>query len=212
MFDAALGSGASLVVAAAGRLPELAPARPAPTPATDRTTGRDKALAKRLAALTVAEQTRTLLGLIRTQATGVLGHAEIGDTRAFNELGFDSLTAVEFRNRLAADTGLRLAPTLIFDHPTPLALAEALREQLAPDAAEGDAGLLDELARLEAGLAAGTASEATRTRIALRLGALLAGLNTADTREATETTGDEDIAAADDDELFSLLDNELGAN
>nr|WP_319802113.1 type I polyketide synthase [Actinoplanes cyaneus] len=215
LFDAALSSTASLVVAAAGRLPDLVPARPKPKAAG--TSGRDKALAKQLAGLTPAERTRVLLGLVRTHAVAVLGHSdqsEVADTRAFGELGFDSLTAVEFRNRLAADTGLRLAPSLIFDHPTPLALAEALREQIAPDdVAEGDAALLAELARLEAGLAAGTAGEATRTRIALRLGALLAGL------KATTTSGDEtaaphddDITTADDDELFSLLDNELGAN
>ncbi|WP_433789718.1 SDR family NAD(P)-dependent oxidoreductase [Actinoplanes sp. CA-252034] len=205
LFDAALTTGASLVVAAAGRLPELA--TPRPKPATTRTGARDKALSRQLAALSAAEQTRALLSLIRTQATAVLGHTDVGDTKAFKELGFDSLTAVEFRNRLAADTGLRLAPTLIFDHPTPVALAEALRVQLAPEVTDGEA----ELAGLEAALAAGSPSASTRNRIALRLRSLLADLTKAETEAGTATTLHDDIAAADDDELFSLLDNELGA-
>ncbi|MCM4084182.1 type I polyketide synthase, partial [Paractinoplanes hotanensis] len=200
LFDAALTTGAALVVPAI-----LGPARRGPV--KKKTNGREQALSRQLSALTAPEQTRTLLGLIRAHIAAVLGDLGldgIGDTRAFGELGFDSLTAVEFRNRLAADVGRRLAPTLIFDHPTPLALAEALREQLAPAAATEDAALLAELARLEA---AGAPSEAARTSAVLRLRALLADW----TAPAAETTaGDHDIADADDDELFSLLDNELG--
>jgi short-subunit dehydrogenase len=235
LFDAALGVDVALVApigldlpalrpaAAAGQLPELltdlvpTPVRAVARPAA--AGGRDRALTRQLAALTDAEQTRTLLGLVRTHAVAVLGHAnqaEIGDTRTFGELGFDSLTAVEFRNRLAADTGLRLAPTLIFDHPTPLALADALRDRLAPETIEDDEALLAELARLEASLATSTPTEATRTTVALQLGALLAKWTstagpTGDAPEDAPDT-DADIAAADDDELFSLLDNELGAN
>ncbi|WP_373873107.1 SDR family NAD(P)-dependent oxidoreductase, partial [Actinoplanes palleronii] len=229
LFDTALGAGAALLVplgvdlpalrraAAAGSIPELfsglAPATR--TPARSAATGRDRALTARLDTLAPAERTRTLLGLVRTHAVAVLGHAgpaDIGDDRSFGELGFDSLTAVEFRNRLAADTGLRLAPTLIFDHPTPLALATALRDQLTPEPAGDDAALLAELARLESSLTASTPSESTRTSVALRLRALLAGWAGAEATTGAEATADTDIADADDDELFSLLDNELGAN
>ncbi|MEU7371759.1 SDR family NAD(P)-dependent oxidoreductase, partial [Streptomyces hygroscopicus] len=92
-----------------------------------------RSLAERLAGLSVEEQRRTLLDLVRTDVATVLGHTSaetLDDTQTFKELGFDSLTAVELRNRLNAATALRLTSTLVFDYPTPNALVEHLRTAL----------------------------------------------------------------------------------
>ncbi|MGW4272651.1 type I polyketide synthase [Streptomyces seoulensis] len=90
-------------------------------------------LAGRLASLSRDEQRRLVVELVSGEVAVVLGHADagsIGAGQAFNDLGFDSLTAVELRNRLNAVTGLRLPATLIFDYPSPGVLAEFLCGEL----------------------------------------------------------------------------------
>ncbi|MGW4378182.1 SDR family NAD(P)-dependent oxidoreductase, partial [Streptomyces albidoflavus] len=90
--------------------------------------------AERMAALPAEERHEAVLGLVRHQVATVLGHADadgIAVNRAFKLLGFDSLTAVELRNRLIAATGVRLPATVVFDHPSPGALADHLRAQVA---------------------------------------------------------------------------------
>ncbi|AQA25251.1 acyl transferase domain protein [Rhodococcus sp. MTM3W5.2] len=93
----------------------------------------DRELLIRLRELPASEQARFLADLVRGQVAYVLGHAgpqAIEPTRPFAELGFDSLTAVELRNRLKTTTGLALPSTLVFDYPTVVAVGEFLRDEL----------------------------------------------------------------------------------
>ncbi|MFJ9953488.1 type I polyketide synthase, partial [Kitasatospora sp. NPDC091207] len=115
-------------------LPEVVRALEAPTAEpSDGTSGPAGRLAGELAGMPPAEQERLLLDLVRRSAAAVLGHREAGDIPPdvpFKGLGFDSLTALELRDALAAGTGLRLSATLVFDHPTPRDLAVRLRADL----------------------------------------------------------------------------------
>ncbi|HEY7143181.1 MAG TPA: beta-ketoacyl reductase, partial [Streptosporangiaceae bacterium] len=115
-------------------LPEVAQVLAADAGAGLAAEGAGLALEQRLTGLAPDEQERILVGLVRSEAAAVLGHASpdaVQADRAFSELGFDSLTAVELRNRLAAATGLTLPATLVFDYPTARALADFIDTQLS---------------------------------------------------------------------------------
>ncbi len=240
LFDAAYGTGEPVLVpvrldlaalranAAAGELQPLyrglvrVPARRAAESgrATVAAEATAETLAARLAGLSEAEQQRTVLDLVRRQVAAVLGYAsteQVGAEQAFKELGFDSLTAVELRNRLDAASGLRLSATLVYDYPTPLALAHRLREEVAPQAAEPGHSVLEELERLEnilsaqapEDLAALTEDEDAHDRVAVRLQSLLTKWN--DIRNAADdTAGANVLEEASDDELFDFIDKRFG--
>ncbi|MFJ8827872.1 SDR family NAD(P)-dependent oxidoreductase, partial [Streptomyces sp. NPDC102467] len=139
------------------------------------------------------------LALVRDTVGEVLDlRGPVDPERGLMDQGFDSLTALELRERLAATTGERLAPTLVFDHPTPAALARHLGgEAPAPDPTAGHDEVFGALARLVA-----DASAESRELVRRRLRGLLDGLRPATTDDALD--------GADDEEIFDLLDQELG--
>ncbi|MFD8026886.1 type I polyketide synthase, partial [Streptomyces lavendulae] len=117
----------------------------AATPAGAGTGAGGPALAQRLAGLSDTERLRAVVELVRTQAATVLGHSgveAVPPRRAFRDTGFDSLTAIELRNRLAGATGMRLPTTVVFDYPNPTELAGYLHARISgsPGAAGHDDG------------------------------------------------------------------------
>jgi hypothetical protein len=163
-------------------------------------------LAQRLAGTAEADRERIVLDLVKAEVAAVLAHATpaaVDPRRAFTELGLGSLGAIELRSRLTRASGVRLPATLIFDHPTPAAVTRLLLAEVGdPDPAEPP--LDQQLATLE-GLVA-TVPADDRQRVAGRLRALLATL----TADGEQRTSELIEAATSADEVFRLIDAELG--
>ncbi|WP_436845277.1 type I polyketide synthase [Streptomyces sioyaensis] len=197
-------------------LPEARRAAPERESADGDGPGGLQALRAQLAGRSETDQERVLVALVRTSVAGVLGHDSvdaIDPKRAFSELGFDSLMAVELRNRLGLATGTQLPATLLFDHPTAAALARHLRTQVAAGETAGALPALAELDRLEDLLAEVAQDDPQRARIASRLQTLLTKWHEQeDTEEAaTDDAGVSDrINSATADEIFDFIDNDLG--
>ncbi|GAB3449352.1 hypothetical protein GCM10027436_43840 [Actinophytocola sediminis] len=162
-------------------------------------------LAERFAGLSVVEQRDLVLELVREHAAAVLDHgggADIDPDYPFQDLGFDSVTGVELRNRLGALTEVRLSATIVFDHPTPRAVAGYLWEQLMPST-DPLPGLRHGLDVWAGRLASADLEPDGRAAIAVRLRELLTAL-----------TGQEavpgQLAAASTEEIFDFIDNQLG--
>jgi NADP-dependent 3-hydroxy acid dehydrogenase YdfG len=224
LFDAAGALGEGLLVAmrlqagalrtqaAAGVLPPMlrglvrAPQRSAEA--------QDGALARRLAAVPEHDRGQVVQNLVCAEAAGVLGYGSPSAIEArltFKELGFDSLAAVEFRNRLQLATALALPATLIFDYPTPIALADHLFAGLESAGVAAVDPLDPELDELERRLASLPADDEHRVRARRRLQTILSGLG--------EERPPEDglavlqmMSSASVEEVFDFIDGEFSSS
>ncbi|WP_345666373.1 SDR family NAD(P)-dependent oxidoreductase [Streptomyces venetus] len=169
-------------------------------------------LARLVAETAPARGPVVLFEALCTEVAAVLGHTTVSEfdrELPFGDLGFDSLTGVELRNRLTAATGLSLPSTLVFDHPTLGALAEHLLGLLQPRQEEQSGQVLGEIHRLER-LLGSLADTEDRDEITGRLETLLWNW-----RRAAHGDDDPDPVALDsvsDDDIFGLIDKELGGS
>ncbi|MGV9944255.1 SDR family NAD(P)-dependent oxidoreductase [Streptomyces sp. NPDC003401] len=197
--------------AAAGGLPPMlralvrAPRRAAAGPAQGRT------LAERLAGLPAREKAALVLDTVRKEAATVLGHSDaslVVPDRAFKEAGFDSLTAVELRNRLSRVAGTGLSTTAVFDHPTPTALADCLLKAIDQESDPVTA----RLDALEAALDALLAEELEHSGIHSRLRFIGSRIEEAALSGSPAETADRTrhLEAATADDVYAFIDNELG--
>jgi mycoketide-CoA synthase len=166
-----------------------------------------------LSGRSAAERRQLLLETVRAHAATVLGHSDssaVGGGQAFKDLGFDSMSVIELRNHLKRVTGLQLSASVVFDHPTPMALAEHLEVQLAPEDEVPGAPVLGELERLQSAALTGELDRSTRSRISSRLKEFLFKLDElGDEGDGAEGGVSQKIDSATDDEIFDFIDNEL---
>ncbi|MEV0750513.1 SDR family NAD(P)-dependent oxidoreductase [Streptomyces sp. NPDC050273] len=205
----------------AGHLPPVldtlvrTPGRPGTRPGTGLSAAAD--LRRRLAGRGEEEKGRILLELVRSHVATLLGHPTpdaVGADRAFQDLGFDSLAAVELRRRLGSATGLSLPASLVFDHPDSRAVAAHLNGLIDDGSEEQDASeaLLGMLDRLDESLTAAQPDAGARPRITSRLEALLRRWQDTHGDDTGRTRHEDDDAldSVTDDELFDVLDQEIG--
>jgi acyl carrier protein len=179
-----------------------------PIAAASADAGAAEGLRRRLAGLPAADRNRLLLDLVRAHAAAAIGHASaegVEPDRSFRELGFDSLTAVELRNRLNAATGLALPATLVFDYPTPAVLCQYLLAQTSDQVAEHPP-IMAELDKLESALSGIAEKGDEKSRVIMRLEALVHDLRSGTTDNVSTY---HEIDEATDEQIFDLLDKEL---
>ncbi|MFE3729120.1 type I polyketide synthase [Nocardia sp. NPDC059154] len=180
--------------------------------------GSAQSLGDRLHGVAEAKRRGFVLDLVREHVAAVLGYGsadDIGPDRGFNELGFDSLGGVEFRNRLAKVTGLSLPSTLVFDYPTAGDVADYLLAQTVVTApAQPASAAADDLARLEALLERIIANSSDNDEIVAGLRGvnerLVAHLGGTWSRSGYDDLEFDSDTALSDSELLDLIDEEFG--
>jgi len=197
-------------------LSAVAEAQPSAAPGTQdaAAAGPGTALAGRLAGLPAAGQDRVLVDLIRAEAAAVLGHASpdaVEPGRAFSDLGFDSITAVELRNRLSQATGLPLPATLLFDYPAPLVLASYIWAEIYQDGKVNTPAVFTGLDQLESILSDIPADSDIRADVTVRLQTVLSkwiGAQEAPRKNAVAGR----LQSATADEVLDFINKELGVS
>ena len=172
----------------------------------------DRALVVRLMTLSKSERERGVLQLVRAQTAGVMGLGTpdaIDAQLAFKELGFDSLMAVELRNKLRAATGLEFPSTVIFDYPTLTALSSYIASHLGGEGQHSDSSPEAELGRLAQTLVSLSDND-ERVRVTASLKSLLAKLEGTDASQGVVAVA-EKINSASDEEIFGFIDETLGS-
>jgi acyl transferase domain-containing protein/acyl carrier protein len=168
------------------------------------------ALVARLGSMTEAEGAKMLTDLVRGHVAAVLSHASadaVDITRPFSELGFDSLAAVELRNRMEGETGLRMSATLAFDHPTVTALSAHLYQALAPAAPSAEDTLRASLDQVGGML---PDDEAERAKLIAILTSTLTRWTAGAAVPAQQAESlAAKVGAASDEEIFAFIDNDL---
>ncbi|MFE6166037.1 KR domain-containing protein, partial [Streptomyces sp. NPDC056486] len=188
-----------------------------------------ESLATLLADLDEAGQQQHLLGLVRQTTASILAYSDLSDVPpqlGFLDMGLDSLSTIELRNALGGQTGLRLPATLVFDHPTPAALARHL-QRLIPfhkSDGHGQVDVLGDLRQLDSSLSSVSVSDgALRTEIRDQLRALLKAFEAASplgteprtqANQAGQPTGEQvadELRSASTDEVLRFIDREFSA-
>jgi polyketide synthase 7 len=186
---------------------------------TDTTSASMTGLVARLQGLSAEQRHSELVDLVCRNAATVLGRPNAGDINAgsvFQDLGFDSLTAVELRNRLKTATGLTLSPTLIFDYPTPIVLAEHLDTRLSVPTTPAEqpnlmARFNDITRELQTLLNQPDWQPDDKPHLTTRIQTLLTTLSAQLDPYDQQEADDEDIHTATESQLFAILDEELGS-
>ncbi|MGW9554643.1 type I polyketide synthase [Nocardiopsis sp. NPDC055551] len=221
LLDAALVTGRPAVTAtpfdltAVRALDRVPPLLRALVPETERASEDTRSFAERLARLSGTEREEHVLDVVSRTVAAVLGHTDssaVDPQSAFREQGFDSLTAVELRNRLNGLTGAKLPATAVFDHPTPRLLADVVLDNLTLEtvSSKEPSSVLAALEQLETALAVEAEVESDRDVITVRLQILMSRWLETESRSAATSDERDLLESASTDELFDFIDNELG--